>query len=160
MSDSGREPTGGELRLVCFQVGEQRFGAPIHQVKETIVLRPITRVFLVPRFVAGLVNLRGEVVAAIDLGLFLGLAPVRRGPETRILIARAGGRTAGLLVDRVAEVRSVDEGTLQPATDVLGGDFGRALRGVATVEGGAPIGVLDLGQILQSERFAPFRRKA
>ena len=74
-------------RLVSFQLGDQSLGAPVEQVKETIVLRPITRVFLVPPWLAGIINLRGDVVAVIDLSQFLGLPPARHASDTRILIA-------------------------------------------------------------------------
>src|SRR5215470_847825 len=111
------------MNLVSFDVRGQRLGCPIAQVKETIVVRPITRVFLTPPWVAGIINLRGDIVAVLDLAVLLGLGPTLPQPETRIVIVRSGaggpreaspsgGRSplivAGVLVDRLTEARTVD----------------------------------------------------
>jgi chemotaxis signal transduction protein len=112
------------VKLLCFHVAGQDFGVPIGAVKETIPERPLTRLFLVPPFVAGLINLRGEVVAVLDLSVLLDLERKaeggRRKAPANIVILRAsllaGGRdarhaanrpAAGLFVDRLAGVRDV-----------------------------------------------------
>ena len=54
----------GELtKLVCFYLHGQEYAAAIGVIKETLAMRPITRVFLTPSWLAGIVNLRGDVVA-------------------------------------------------------------------------------------------------
>src|SRR5205085_1586047 len=69
-------PDAGE-RQVCFHLAGQEFGLPIDEVKETIEPRPITRIFLVPDFIAGLINLRGDVLAVLDLGRVLDCERLR-----------------------------------------------------------------------------------
>jgi purine-binding chemotaxis protein CheW len=149
-----------DLRLVCFRLGHQRFGAPIEQVKETIVLRPITKVFLMPPWVAGILNLRGDVVAVLDLGRFLGLSPARLGPETRVVIARGAGRTAGLLVDQLDDVRTIAEDRLATVPGTLAPEHAALSRGVCTLDDGAPLAVLDLVELLNTDRLARFQRRA
>jgi chemotaxis signal transduction protein len=61
------------VKLLCFHVAGQDFGVRIAAVKETLPERPLTRLGLVPSFVAGLINLRGEVVAVLDLARLLEL---------------------------------------------------------------------------------------
>ncbi|HUH04251.1 MAG TPA: chemotaxis protein CheW, partial [Kofleriaceae bacterium] len=63
---------GDAAKLVCFFLAGQEYAAPITEVKETMLLRPITRVFLTPPWLAGIINLRGDVVAVIDLARLLG----------------------------------------------------------------------------------------
>src|SRR5262249_1637412 len=83
------------MNLVSFDVRGQRLGCPIAQVKETIVVRPITRVFLTPAWVAGIINLRGDIVAVLDFAVLLGLGPTLPQPETRIVIVRRRAHPGG-----------------------------------------------------------------
>ncbi len=149
------------MRVICFWLAGQQFAADLAHVKETIVIRPITRVFLTPSWVAGIINLRGDVVAVLDLAALLGLPQGRYSDDARILIARTGGgKRAGLLCDRLAEVRSIDDEALQPPPPTLAGDSAALARGVATLDSGEPVVVLDLERLFASERLRQYRRGA
>ncbi len=150
----------GPARVVCFWVRGRHFGVPIDQVKEAIRLRPITRVFLVPAWVAGIINLRGDVVSVIDLGAFLGLGPTLVEESTRILVASVEGRTGGLLADRVTEVRPVDLAGLQPADTVAAEEEQGLVHGVVTLDEGEPLAVLDLAALFSSPRLQQFSRSS
>jgi purine-binding chemotaxis protein CheW len=156
-----RLPAPGPLasKAICFWLSGQQLGVPIEQVKETIVLRPITRVFLTPRWVAGLINLRGDVVAVLDLAGLLGLPATGLTDETRIVITRHAGKTAGLIVDRLADARAFDRERLEPPPATLGDEAAELVAGVATQEGGVPLVLLDLERLLHSERLKPFSRR-
>lgn len=154
------------MNLVSFDVRGQRLACPIAQVKETIVVRPITRVFLTPSWVAGIINLRGDIVPVLDLAVLLGLPPTLPQPETRIVIVRSGGdggpspaKTAGLLVDRLAEGRTVDLDGLAAPPSTVDPDVAGLLAGVATLSDGAPLAVLDLGKLFESERLRELSRR-
>jgi chemotaxis signal transduction protein len=142
-----------EVTLVCFHLAGRRFGCPIAEVKETLVVRPLTRVFLTPPWIAGIINLRGDIVAVLDLAAFLDLGRTAIGAQTRIVIARAADRTAGLLVDRLADPRGADLATLEPPPAGLDPEIAGLLAGVVTLPGGEPLTVLDLGRILGSPRL-------
>lgn len=161
MSEPTSEKDPGR-KYVCFCLGTQQLGAPIEHVKETIVTRPITKVFLTPRWISGIINLRGDVVAVLDLSAFLGMAPTQTTSDTRIVIARAGEppKTAGLLVDRLAEVRWVTEDRVQAAPPTIAAEAAELIEGVATLDGGEPMLLLDLPKVFSSERLRQFERKA
>jgi purine-binding chemotaxis protein CheW len=146
-------------KAICFWLSGQQLGVPIEHVKETIVLRPITHVFLTPRWVAGLINLRGDVVAVLELAALLGLPASGFTDETRIVITRHGGKTAGLIVDRLAEARSYNPARLEPPPPTLPGEAAELIAGVATQEGGVPLILLDLERLLNLERLKPFARR-
>ena len=146
-------------KAICFWLSGQQLGVPIEHVKETIVLRPITRVFLTPRWIAGLINLRGDVVAVLDLAGLLGLPATGFTDETRIVITRHEGKTAGLIVDRLAEARTFDREQLEAAPATLSEEATELVAGVATQEDGVPLVLLDLERLLHSERFKPFSRR-
>jgi purine-binding chemotaxis protein CheW len=165
-------------KLVCFTVGGQELGIPIRAVKETIPLRPVTRVFLVPPFVAGLINLRGEVVAVLELARLLGLetrlgadlsdGDQRRHPDAAIVILRApegrGGRGAsraacGLLVERLHGVKDIGDETLHAPPPTLQPEAASYLTGVATSgEPRRPLLVIDPEKVIGTERLRPFKR--
>ena len=149
-------------RLVCFFVDDQELGVDIADVRETIEPRPVTRVFLVPDFVAGLMNLRGDVLAVIDLARLLGFRGTAPGAARVVIVrARIAGRlvSAGLLVDRLADVRDLAPGSLRPPPPTLPGSVGGLLRGVARA-GDHPLLVLDVERLLDHERLRPYRRRA
>jgi len=148
-----------QLRVVNLWIRGRQFGVPIDQVKEAIRFRPLTRVPLVPRWVAGIIDLRGDVVSVIDLGAFLGLGPTRVEESTRILVASVEGRTGGLLADRVTEVRTLDLSALQPADSVGAPEEGGLVAGLVTLDGGEPLTVLDLAALFESERLRRFARR-
>jgi purine-binding chemotaxis protein CheW len=161
MADSATQAAGAELiKLVCFELHGQEYGADINEVKETIPVRPITRVFLTPPWLSGIINLRGDVVAILDLAQLLGLPATSITDDSRILIARVGGVAAGMLVDRLAELRTLAVGTVRPPPPTLSTEGASLLRGVVTLDGGAAVRILDLPALFESERLRAFQRRA
>ena len=150
--------TPASLKLVCFVLHDQEYGAPIAAVKETLALRPITRVFLTPPWLAGIVNLRGDVVAVIDLAQLLGMAPTVTGDTSRIVVVRAGGRRAGILVDALAELRVVPADKLEPPPATLPPEPSALLAGVVTVEDGKAVRVLEVDRMLNSDAVRALQR--
>ncbi len=149
---------------------------PIAAVKETIPERPLTRLFLVPPFVAGLINLRGEVVAVLDLAALLGLSRPSEGgrrASRNIVILRAsllGGQrearhaanrpAAGFWVDGLDGVRDVGEGDVRPPPATLAAEPAAYLDGVAAAgEPPRPLLLLAPERVLGSPHLAPYRRE-
>lgn len=151
-------------RLVCFALGAQRFGVRIDAVQEAVPVRPITSVFLVPPFVRGIMNLRGEIIAVIDLLLLLGLDPTQISEHTRVVVVRQGKdrrdlRVAGLLADQLCGVTEVDEAAIQPVPPTLPAAVtAYALGLVSRLE--QPLLVLDLERLFHAEPLLPFRAPA
>jgi purine-binding chemotaxis protein CheW len=164
------------VKLLCFHVAGQDFGVPIAAVKETIPERPLTRLFLVPSFVAGLINLRGEVVAVLDLALLLGLERKNEGGRRtaqNIVILRAsllpGVRDArhaanrpgaGLFVDGLDGVRDLADDQLRPPPATLAAEPAGYLDGVAA-SGSPPRPLMLLApeRVLGSPHLTPYRRE-
>jgi purine-binding chemotaxis protein CheW len=88
---------------MCVSVGAASYGLPLENVQEVIGVRPVTRVFHAPSVLAGIINLRGEVLPVLDLSRLLqSFAAVPQQGEARIVVVReiAGlKRRAGLRVD-------------------------------------------------------------
>ncbi len=157
-------PAEAGEKIVAFALGGQLVGAPIAAVKETLASRPVTPLFLVPSLVAGLINLRGEVVAVLALDELLGLPrPARSGGARPLVILRSGRgdkAACGLLVDRLEGVVALSSSELHPPPPTLGSEPASYLRGVATAfDPPRPILILEPEQVLNTERLRPLRPK-
>lgn len=163
-TESGASADHRATKLVCFYLGGQEYGADIADVKETMVVRPITRVFLTPPWLTGIINLRGDVVAVLDLAQLLGQEPTSVSADSRIVIVHHrddDGRTrsAGVLVDRMAELRNLEPGALAPPPPTLAATTAALLAGVATVDRDRPLGVLDIAALFGSDGVRAFQRR-
>jgi purine-binding chemotaxis protein CheW len=148
---------GPPLRLVCFELRQQELACPIAEVRETLTLRPITRVFLTPAWLAGIFSLRGEIVPAIDLGVLFGLPPTVLGDDSRIVVVEHAGKLAGILVDRLRDLRTLEAGTLEPPPPNLPPEVAHLLAGLAATPTGT-VRVLDLDHLFSSERIGALAR--
>ena len=88
---------------MCVSVGSASYGLPLENVQEVIGVRAVTRVFHAPSALAGIINLRGEVLPILDLPVLLGsVAQAARLSDARIVVVREVTglkRRAGLRVD-------------------------------------------------------------
>jgi len=101
-------------QLVVFSLGSEEYGLPITTVQEIIrYARPRT-IPSAPPSVRGVINLRGKIIPVVDLKSRLGLDG-GDAEESKIVIVEAGDVTAGLIVDEVDEVITIDEDTLEQA---------------------------------------------
>jgi purine-binding chemotaxis protein CheW len=111
--------------VLCFRVGERVFAMDIMGIREILRSPVVTPVPNAPCEVAGVLNLRGELLPAVDLHrALLHEAAAGGRDEIKLVVARVAGRTAGVQVDQVLEVVSVDVTELTP---VPGGDGGTAV---------------------------------
>jgi purine-binding chemotaxis protein CheW len=96
-------------QLSTFHVGKYLFGVDVSLVQEVVRLQQITPVPLAVPEIAGLINLRGEVLTAIDLRSRLGLPPVEGGREPVNVVVRVDDEPVSLLVDEIGGVLEVSQ---------------------------------------------------
>jgi len=145
-------------KLVCFRLASQEYGLDIESVKETLTLRPLTRVFLTPSWVLGIINLRGDIVPVLDLAELLGMPASTIEPDSRIVIVDHDDHRAGIVVDELAELRIVQSDGIAPAPSTLSPEASELVSGLATVDGGAALRILDLDSLFACERVTALRR--
>lgn len=104
----------GQQQFVMVSAAGQLFGVPVPSVREVLMSRSITRIPLAPASVAGILNLRGRIVTAIDLRQRLCLAPAPEGLATMSIVTEQDGDLYALIVDRVSEVIELPAGTVGP----------------------------------------------
>ena len=108
----------GVRELVTFRVGDQDFCIDIMMVREIRGWSPATILPHAPRYVLGVINLRGSVVPIVDLSARLGLGTSVPDDRHVIVIAVVGSQTIGFLVGAVADIIAVDGSEVQPSPDV------------------------------------------
>ncbi len=93
---------------VIFNLGSEKFALGTEQVKSIEEMQDIIPVPLAPPYVTGLINLRGAIVAVVDLRQRIGLANIENSRDMVILIVEHNGEDVGLIVDRVQSVESFE----------------------------------------------------
>jgi purine-binding chemotaxis protein CheW len=125
---------GDEIEVVEFAIREQRFALPVVDVRAIEDCSAIVPVPCTPAWVAGVINVRSEIITVIDLGVFFELTTPGRASQTRALIVSTPAMTVALAVDAITGTRKLSPEAVQPplpGTAALRSDF---VRGV-TIEG-------------------------
>jgi purine-binding chemotaxis protein CheW len=136
-------------QYILFTVAGTTYALPSGQIAHVDLVEEITRVPNAAPFVDGVVFSRGQIVPAINMRARFGFERAPIDVRTRFLVATAGGRTVGLLVDSCREFLRLDPAAIHPATDVLGASGERYVAGIATT-GDRMIVILNLEQLLVS----------
>jgi purine-binding chemotaxis protein CheW len=122
-------------QFCTFIVQGQFFGVPVQRVQEVIRYQQMTRVPLVSDSVRGLINLRGQIVTAIDLRKCLGLPPREADRVPMNVIIRSDDGPISLLVDDIGDVLEVGREALEPPPETLQGPTRAMVRGVYKLPG-------------------------
>jgi purine-binding chemotaxis protein CheW len=124
----------GPAQLSTFVVDRYLFGVEVAMVQEVIRHQPMTRVPLAPPALSGLVNLRGQVIAAVDLRRRLGFPDRAAGDLPMDVVVRTKDGLASLLVDRVGDVVEVSEEAFEALPETLVGVARALVRGACRLD--------------------------
>jgi purine-binding chemotaxis protein CheW len=120
---------------VTVVIGEQLFGLPISRVQDVFMPDRLTRVPLSSPEIAGVLNLRGRIVTAIDMRRRLGMTPRTDGRLSMAVGIELKGESYGLLIDSVGEVLKLADNTREPNPVNLDQHLARVSAGVHRLEG-------------------------
>lgn len=122
--------------LYCtFFIGEQFYGIPVGDVQEVLQSQPLTRAPLAPAAIAGLMNLRGQIVTAVDVRRVLRSQAANHTEEKMNLVIRHASTEVSLLVDQIGDVVTVDESKVERPPETLQGMAREFIRGISALEG-------------------------
>lgn len=122
-------------QYVTFAVGKLTFGVDIGAVREILRSQPLTEVPLAPTIVRGIINLRGQVLTAIDMRKLLSLPEFAPDARPTNIIVKADDEFISLLVDSIGDVIQVDPQTFEDVPSTLPHHVGALLQGVIKREG-------------------------
>ena len=133
---------------VTMTIGDHLFGLPIFRVQDVFVPARVTRVPLAPPEVAGILNLRGRVVTAIDMRSRLDLGARAPGTPVMAIGIELKGEFYGLLVDSVGEVLQLRNDACEANPANLDAGLARVAAGIYRLEGQLMV-VLDVDRVLE-----------
>jgi purine-binding chemotaxis protein CheW len=149
MSNDNNAANEHVIEYVTVMIGGQLFGLPISRVQDVFMPDRITRVPLSAPEIAGVLNLRGRIVTAIDMRRRLGLPPRSDDKPSMAVGIELKGESYGLLIDTVGEVMKLGEETREPNPVNLYGRLARVSGGVHRLDGQLMV-ILDVDHVLNT----------
>ena len=145
------------VRLLTFSLDNENYCIPLIQAKEVIEPQIITRVPNSPDFIVGVINLRGEITAVLDIRHFFGLNENEKSEKARIIITDVTGSCIGVVVDSVKAIVDIEEEAIQPPLATLKGNLAEYTKGEVRL-GSDIFALLDLKKILTNEAINDFKK--
>jgi len=121
-------------QLCTFYVEGLLLGVEVEKVQEVIRYQEMTPVPLATPVIGGLINLRGQIVTAVDLRRRLGLSARAEGRMPMNVVIRTDDGAMSLLVDEIGDVVEIEEASFEAAPDTLAEDARELIRGVYKVK--------------------------
>jgi purine-binding chemotaxis protein CheW len=149
--EAGMSQSAGAEGYVTVVMADQLFGLPLERVRDVFVPRGLSKVPLAPPEIAGLLNLRGRIVTAIDLRQRLGLPPRADGGMPIAIGIEERGELYGVIVDRVGDVLKLDRSSYEANPVNLERRWAEVSAGVHRLAQGLMV-VLDVDRVLDLNR--------
>ncbi len=121
--------------LIAFRVGRQEFCINVMMVREIRGWTAATSLPRSPRYIRGVINLRGAVLPIIDLAIRLGLPATEPTARNVIIVVQIGQQQIGLLVDAVSDILTASNMNIQPSPDVSSDLVKTFVKGLLPVDG-------------------------
>jgi len=139
----------GSIEVVEFLLSGEHYGVENALVREVYPLKELTALPCTPPFVLGIINLRGQILAVMDLRRFFEL-PIKGITDlNKVIVLKVGEVQVGVLADAVVGMRSVALDDLQPPLPTMTGIRAEYLRGVTSDR----LAVLDAARVLGDEKI-------
>lgn len=148
-------------KYLTFKLGEETYGLDILRVQEIIGLMSVTRVPSTPKFVRGVINLRGRVIPVVDLRVKLDAPSTEDTALTCIVVVQLAGQSTvvGAVVDEVSEVLDIAVEQIEVTPDFgIGVDI-EFVRGIAKVDGRVVM-LLDVALVFSNQEMTQVERVA
>lgn len=137
---------------VCFKLGHEEFGVDILKVREIVRIQSITHVPQTPVTIAGVINLRGNVIPVIDLPKKLNLTASKLDDKARIIVFFVKDKLIGMIVDRVERVLKLRENQIESPPDLGMGKIQEYIIGMGKIDKDLII-QLNIEKILTEEEI-------
>lgn len=144
-------------QYVTFKLGDECFAVEVSRAREILDFREVTRVPQTPKFMLGVINLRGNVVPVIDMRLKLGMPATEKTIDTCIIVMelRIDGEVliVGALADSVQEVSEFQADMIEPPPRIGSRLNTQYLKGMSNVDDQFVI-ILDIDRVFSAEELS------
>lgn len=137
-------------KWATFRLSSEMFALRVEQVQEVMMAQPLTPVPLAPDHIVGLLNLRGQIMPAIDLRHRLDFAPRAEGAESAMIVLKSQGVLVSLVVDEIGDVLELPTASWREPPEtvaVIQRDF---LLGICPIDKHVVLG-LDVDRLLATD---------
>ncbi|MCM1988118.1 chemotaxis protein CheW [Oceanirhabdus seepicola] len=100
------------MQVIIFNLGEEQFAVKTEVVQNITDMMEVTRVPKAPKYIKGLINLRGNIISLLDLNLLLDVKGKKEEHDSTIII-KIGDEAVGIAVDTVEEVLDIEESIIE-----------------------------------------------
>jgi purine-binding chemotaxis protein CheW len=139
-----------ERQVVAFRLGNETYAIDISYIHEIIRMKEITFVPRAPRYMRGVINLRGRIVPVMSLSARLGLPVQEETPQSRIIVVEVNGESIGMIVDAVSEVLRLPEDHIEPPTQMAGTESADYISGLGKVNDKLVL-LLDVEKVVEQQ---------
>jgi purine-binding chemotaxis protein CheW len=146
---------GQTIDVVVFEAGGQRYGLPASDVREVLRAAALTPLPSAPAIVEGVLNVRGTIVAVVDIRARFRLPPKDMEPRDHLVVAAAGPRVVAVRADRALGLLRLDAGQVKDARELVPG--AEYVAGVARLADGLLL-IHDLRTFLSESEAATLDR--
>jgi purine-binding chemotaxis protein CheW len=142
------------MKQYCtFRLEEKLFGLEVSEVQEVIRYQEMTGVPLSEKSINGLINLRGQIVTAIDLRTIFNMPDLGQDAEPMNIVVKDDNSFASLLVDSIGDVIEVNEECYEGVPDTVQGKVRELILGAYKLDSDLLL-VLDVVKILKAEEVS------
>lgn len=147
-----------EMQLVVFSLNDELCGADTSQIQEIVKYQDVTKVPRMPKFVDGIINLRGRVIPIINLNKRFELGETEITKKTKIIITKIDNSYIGFVVNDVSEIIKLSENEIETPPEIIQKDGSEYLRGVGKKEDKL-ISILNLNSIMTNVEIEKLENK-
>ena len=142
------EPKEKTAQFTIFRLSGEWYGVNVLKTKEVIKVEAITHLPSSPGHIAGIINIRGNIVSVTDLKKIFGLAPEEATEKTRLVVIESGNLETGLLADEVGEIVEVAVSKIEPTMSTIAAEKAGYIEGECRVDDKL-FGILNVEKILE-----------
>ncbi|MBP7653847.1 purine-binding chemotaxis protein CheW [Candidatus Dependentiae bacterium] len=103
-------------KYVCFVLNDREYGVDIEFVQEIVEITYIRKIIYTPSFLLGVINLRGSIIAVLDLKQLFHLGTTDlKSPSARLIINKYEGKSLAFVVDGIKKIREISNNEVQQA---------------------------------------------
>lgn len=139
-------------KYLTFHLAGEYYALEISHVTEIIGIQIITEVPDMPKYLKGVINLRGKIIPVLDIRLRFHIAPIEYGARTCIIVVKYNEVSVGLIVDEVSEVLDIKPELIDPAPKTMKGTQSKFMKGFGKVGESVKI-LLDLDALLNDKEL-------
>ena len=147
------------MQIVVFKMGEEEYGVQIDHIKEVVITPNVTRMPQCPKYIRGVANVRGNVIALVDLRERFSLEADTQHTSAFTLVVESDELRMGILVSEVPNTISVDVSEIDTNTSLIGdaNAEGNYVKGIIK-SGKCLILLIDILKIVDQDAMVSIRK--